>query len=64
MQRHASRNFKVDGSQLTIRWAEPKGSTDASSAAAQVEIWAKKKNLNSICIVIFQVLLGLLVLLM
>jgi hypothetical protein len=47
---------------LTVSWAEPKGSTDPSSAAAQVDIWAKKKISNSICIVIFQVLLGLLVL--
>jgi heterogeneous nuclear ribonucleoprotein R len=58
----SSRNFKVDGSQLTVSWAEPKGQTDPSSAAAQVGIWAKKKYSNSICIVIFQVLLELLVL--
>jgi heterogeneous nuclear ribonucleoprotein R len=35
-QKLSSPNFKVDGSQLTVSWAEPKGSTDASSAAAQV----------------------------
>ncbi|KAG2581182.1 hypothetical protein PVAP13_6KG018400 [Panicum virgatum] len=34
-QKLSSPNFKVDGSQLTVSWAEPKGSTDASSAAAQ-----------------------------
>ncbi|KXG24270.1 heterogeneous nuclear ribonucleoprotein R isoform X2 [Sorghum bicolor] len=33
----SSRNFKVDGSQLTVSWAEPKGQTDPSSAAAQVK---------------------------
>jgi len=36
-QKLSSPNFKVDGSQLTVSWAEPKGSTDASSAAAQVK---------------------------
>ncbi|KAK3140181.1 hypothetical protein QOZ80_5AG0397190 [Eleusine coracana subsp. coracana] len=33
----SSPSFKVDGSQLTVSWAEPKGSTDSSSAAAQVK---------------------------
>ncbi|CAO2177591.1 unnamed protein product [Urochloa humidicola] len=33
----SSPDFKVDGSQLTVSWAEPKGSTDASSAASQVK---------------------------
>ena len=55
-QKLSSRDFKVDGSLLTVSWAEPKGSTDPSSAAAQVDIWAKKKVSSSICIVIFQVL--------
>ncbi|XP_062191779.1 heterogeneous nuclear ribonucleoprotein Q [Phragmites australis] len=36
-QKLSSPNFKVDGSQLTVSWAEPKGSTDPSSAAAQVK---------------------------
>lgn len=36
-QNLSSPNFKVDGSQLTVSWAEPKGSTDASSAASQVK---------------------------
>ncbi|XP_066351058.1 heterogeneous nuclear ribonucleoprotein Q-like isoform X1 [Miscanthus floridulus] len=36
-QKLSSRSFKVDGSQLTVSWAEPKGSTDPSSAAAQVK---------------------------
>ncbi|KAL6623460.1 hypothetical protein ACP70R_033339 [Stipagrostis hirtigluma subsp. patula] len=36
-QKLSSPNFKVDGSQLTVSWAEPKGSTDSSSAAAQVK---------------------------
>ncbi|CAL5004463.1 unnamed protein product [Urochloa decumbens] len=36
-QNLSSPDFKVDGSQLTISWAEPKGSTDASSAASQVK---------------------------
>jgi heterogeneous nuclear ribonucleoprotein R len=34
-QKLSSRSFKVDGSQLTVSWAEPKGSTDPSSAAAR-----------------------------
>ncbi|CAL5008942.1 unnamed protein product [Urochloa decumbens] len=36
-QNLSSPDFKVDGSQLTVSWAEPKGSTDASSAASQVK---------------------------
>jgi len=36
-QKLSSRDFKVDGSLLTVSWAEPKGSTDPSSAAAQVK---------------------------
>lgn len=51
-QKLSSPSFKVDGSQLTVSWAEPKGSTDASSASAQVHIWAKKKNSNPLCIFI------------
>uniref|UniRef100_J3N0Y7 RRM domain-containing protein n=1 Tax=Oryza brachyantha TaxID=4533 RepID=J3N0Y7_ORYBR len=37
-QKLSAPNFKVDGSQLTVSWAEPKGSSsDSSSAAAQVK---------------------------
>jgi heterogeneous nuclear ribonucleoprotein R len=36
-QNLSSSNFKVYGSQLTVRWAEPKGLTDASCAASQVQ---------------------------
>lgn len=39
-QKLSSPDFKVDGSQLTVSWAEPKGSTsssDSSSSAAQVK---------------------------
>ncbi|KAF0895294.1 hypothetical protein E2562_008604 [Oryza meyeriana var. granulata] len=36
-QKLSAPNFKVDGSQLTVCWAEPKGSSDSSSAAAQVK---------------------------
>jgi RNA recognition motif-containing protein len=60
-QKLSSPNFKVDGSQLTVSWAEAKGSTDASSAAAQVDIWAIQIQILFYCIVIFQ-FLGLLVL--
>jgi heterogeneous nuclear ribonucleoprotein R len=35
-QKLLSPNFKVDGSQLTVSWAEPKVSSDSSSVAAQV----------------------------
>jgi heterogeneous nuclear ribonucleoprotein R len=37
-QKLSSPSFKVDGSQLTVSWAEPKGSTDPSSAASQVGV--------------------------
>lgn len=40
-QKLSSPDFKVDGSQLTVSWAEPKGSSssssDSSSSAAQVD---------------------------
>jgi hypothetical protein len=35
-QKLSSPNFEVDGSQWTVIWAEPKGSTESSSAAYQV----------------------------
>lgn len=42
-QKLSAPNFKVDGSQLTVSWAEPKGSSDSSSAAAQVSLLYEKK---------------------
>ncbi|AQK51052.1 RNA-binding (RRM/RBD/RNP motifs) family protein [Zea mays] len=45
-QKLSSPNFKVDGSQLTVSWAEPKGSTDASSAAAQAVKGSEKYEID------------------
>jgi hypothetical protein len=46
----SSPDFKVDGSQLTVSWAEPKGSTSSSSSdsssAAQVNNVAWKTELS------------------
>jgi RNA recognition motif-containing protein len=49
-QKLSSPDFKVDGSQLTVSWAEPKGSTSSSSSdsssAAQVNNVACKTELS------------------
>jgi heterogeneous nuclear ribonucleoprotein R len=47
-QKLYSPEFKVDGSQLTISWAEPKGSSSSSSdssSAAQVDSVMKNERL-------------------
>jgi heterogeneous nuclear ribonucleoprotein R len=61
-QKLSAPNFKVDGSQLTVSWAEPKGSSssDSSSAAAQVYTVNEKSALSMLngCTAALQIELG------
>ncbi len=61
-QKLSAPNFKVDGSQLTVSWAEPKGSSssDSSSAAAQVYTVNEKSALSmlNVCTAALRIELG------